>query len=318
MRAAMLLVVAVNVQDKATSPTTADLNPDRAHIQILLPDLDERREAPHVALYTSPALGGAPAIELTGDGLFVNGALVCSWPGGHFENERSYLMVLGYVDRDATDYRGCPAGLPIKSVWEYADGKDAALFIEIAARNGSLIETRWGGKKYYFDLNALQGDPAVRGEAIDPVLTRVVRPKGYTAWAWIEPRRDTERRAAAALASVRREESFTTFVRDVKACLSSAATPGCLARFVKPEFYYAELWAKTNRPHAAPAEFVDFVWHQRDQSGGRMWNRLVACFTTGTLTDASKNAVRFQTDNDFCDIERTSSGWKLVSFNGRP
>src|SRR2546423_8309793 len=124
--AVLLLIVAASaVQRTATPPTAGDLNPDRAHIEILLPDFSVLREAPHIALYPTPALNGAPAIELTGAGLFVHGTLVCSWPGGRFDwsNDREYVMVLGYADDDANDYRGCPAGLPIKSVWEYADGK---------------------------------------------------------------------------------------------------------------------------------------------------------------------------------------------------
>src|SRR2546421_6588021 len=111
--AVLLLIVAASaVQRTATPPTADDLNPDRAHIEILLPDFSVLREAPHIALYPTPALNGAPAIELTGAGL----------------------------------------------------------------------------------------------------------------------------------------------------CLSSSASPGCFARFVEPEFSYGDLWAQTNRPHATPEEFVDFVW----------------------------------------------------------
>jgi hypothetical protein len=301
-------------------PTEAELNPNRAHISIILPDFGDRGEAPNFALYATPNLRGSPAIRLTGDGLFIGGKLACSWPGGRFDgsNARGHLMVLGYTDDDATNYRGCPAGTPIKSFWSFHDGQYPRLYIEVAARRGSLIETRQGQTRYYFDLNQLQGDPAVRGKAIDAELSRVVRPKGFTAWSWVESIRDSERRASAALAQLRKDRTFSAFVSDVQACLTSPGVPGCFTKYVKPEFYYSDLWASTNQPHATPAEFVDFLWRQPANYGVRPWDQLVACFTSGSLTNASKDEVRFETDEYYCGVARVGGRWRLASFAGRP
>ena len=318
LRALLVLpFVTTSVQLTPAVPTEDDLNPNRPHIEIILSDLGDMGKAPEIALYATSSLTGSPIVKLTGDGLFVRGNLVCSWPSGHFDgsNTRGHLMVLGYADENATDYHGCPSGLPIKSFWSYHDGRDPNLFIEVASRRGSVIEARQGVTKYYFDLSSLQGDPAVRGEAIDPLLARVIRRKGVTGWAWIESRRDSERRASAALARLRKDITFQTFVREVRACLSSSGTPKCFVRFVKPEFYYPDLW---DRPHATPEEFVEFVWRQSNESGLRPWDQLVACFSVGRMTAGSEVHVRFATDAYYCDVIRVGRRWLLENVSRRP
>jgi hypothetical protein len=85
---------------------------------------------------------------------------------------------------------------------------------------------------------------------------------------------------------------------------------------VKPEFQYSDLADVTNEPHATPEEFVDFLWRQPDKSGVRPWDRLVACFTSGRLTGASEDQVRFETDEYYCDVARLGGRWLLDDFFG--
>src|SRR4030095_887962 len=94
-----------------------------------------------------------------------------------------------------------------------------------------------------------------------------VRFKGFTGWAWEEPANTAKRRAAAALANLQADSTFTTFLRRVRACLSSPAAPRCFVQFVQPEIYYPDMLRTTDRPHATAAEFVEFVWNQSVASG---------------------------------------------------
>src|SRR4051794_9324101 len=256
-----LTVVASSAQPIAKVPTEDDLNPSHAHVEVFLDMFTRSGEAPHIALYTTPDMKGPPAVELTGDGLFVHGQLQCSWPGGRFDgsNARRHLMVLGYADENASDFRGCP-DLPIRSFWSYDDGRDPRLFVEVGSRRGSRVSIRRGGTTFYLDLNALPGDPALRGEPIDAALSRVIRRKGFTGWAWIEPRRSSESRAATAVVRRRHDAALTAFLRDVRACVVSESRPSCLGRFVKSQFYYPDLWDATRRPSATPYEFAQFLW----------------------------------------------------------
>jgi len=317
----LLPLLAIQSQPPAPQvPTDDDLNPKRAHIQIMVPF--ENREPPRLALYATPRLTGDPVITLNGEGLFIRGKLACTWRGGTFEGPSpDDIPVLASADAAANEYRWCAPGLPIRSIWHYEEGgRSSHLLIEVAARRGTLIETRQGRTRYYFDLNSLQGDPVDDGDPVETELRRVVRLKGVTGWSWNESKRDIDRREAKALAALLKDRTFTTFLRDIRACLSSSKVPGCLVPFVKREHPGAVLGEASLDSWANAEEFVDFVWQQLPESGAgaglerRPWDELVACLFTRGMRGASKDGVTLETDTYICDVERIDGAWKFASI----
>jgi hypothetical protein len=158
------------------------LDPLRAHVSVF-----PGNRAPEIRLYAASDLSGDPPIRLDHRGLWVEGTLACSWPGGQYDPARRANMVLGYGLRagDLTDYRGCPPGLPIVSTWGDRGVGTAALFIVVADRQGAIVAVPYGSRRLYLDLNALPGDP--REPTND--LRRVVRLKGFVGWEWLPPER---------------------------------------------------------------------------------------------------------------------------------
>lgn len=151
-------------------------SPERAHIQLLLSDV-----VPTFALTQNPD-GSGEAIRLGERGLFVDDGLVCEWPGGRYDPGNAANMVLGYAtvsaDGSPQDYRGCRPGLPVISTWGDCGIGAATLYIEVLSRVGPIVETQYGGQRYYLDLNDLPGDP----RSPDPSFEG--RLKGYVGWEW--------------------------------------------------------------------------------------------------------------------------------------
>lgn len=151
-------------------------NPERAQIQLLL-----SRSGPTLALTQAPD-GSGKAIRLDERGLFVDGELVCSWPGGRYDPANAGNMVLGYAtvsaDGSPHEYTGCRPGLPIVSTWGDCGMGTATLFIEVLSRAGPIVETKYGDQRYYLDLNDLPGDPRVPDSSFE------VRLKDFIGWEW--------------------------------------------------------------------------------------------------------------------------------------
>ena len=110
---------------------------------------------PKLKFFNNSALKGSPVFQLDAEGLRRGEKVLCRWPGGRFDLEKSYNMVLGYYDVDTGEYEGCGEGGPILSTWGDGGTGTAVLYIRISKRNGSIITTTHQGKDYYFDLNTI-------------------------------------------------------------------------------------------------------------------------------------------------------------------
>jgi hypothetical protein len=133
------------------------LETSKTHLQIFadsaLPALTFRRK-------DQPK--GKADIELNAEGLFVNGAKVCGWPGGRFDSNQSANMVLGYSSlafRTAGkyEYKACPSDVPVKSTWGDGGTGAAALYVEVeqVSKDQAVMEFR--GTPLYLDLKAIKG-----------------------------------------------------------------------------------------------------------------------------------------------------------------
>lgn len=305
---AVLLIAATALIPGTTQPSPVPpsaVSRDRAHISVYPPVHWDLR------LYGRPDLSGSPAVHLTDDGLRVDGALVCVWPGGGWAVESSHNMVLGYRTRDAEDYRRCiPDGLPVLSMWGDNGKGAAALFIEVTARRGSIVESTWGARRLYFDLNSLPGDPQ------EPIPGAFLRRKGFLGWEWLPSERDQRRQIRAAYARRLREVEFSRFITDVRKCFSSTRAPDCLVPFVESPFADVEIAMAVGKTNEVTAtELVRYVWTSArpDGDGRPIWYELRECLLNGEPEAIGRGYVHLQGDVH-CTIERRADGWKLTSF----
>lgn len=140
------------------------------------------------------------------EGLRLDGILTCSWPGGRWVEANAANMVLGYGSVDAQQYQRCvPQDLPLISTWSDQSRGAAAIYIEVMARRGPIIESLWGIRRVYLDLNALPGDPR---EAIDDANLRT---EGFVGWEWLLSEHEERRQIRAAYEQLLRQPSFTEF-----------------------------------------------------------------------------------------------------------
>jgi len=220
-------------------------------------------------------------------------------------------MVLGYATREASGYLGChPDDLPILSTWGDRGLGAAALYVEVIARHGHIVETRWRERRLYLDLNGIPGDPR---EAVPGVQ---LERKGFVGWEWLISENDQTRRDAADVARLEREPGFAAFRREVTACIQSAGAPGCFAAYVKSPFNHPGAAAAFGTPHSVSAEqFVQYAWTAVGDRGGsgRTWTDLVSCFAGGRIITATATTARFK-GTLYCDVERGPAGWKLTGF----
>ena len=98
---------------------------------------------PMLNLHDNPSLNGEPAMVLDVQGLIYKGYLLCSWPGGRFDREKSYSMVL----------QGCPQGLPITSTLGGGGSGDAQVMVAVFGRQpNGLAQTTFSGTTLYMFL----------------------------------------------------------------------------------------------------------------------------------------------------------------------
>jgi hypothetical protein len=138
--------------------------------------------APDLRFYTNRSLSGPPALRVDQHGAFVGDRQVCSWPESVYDAKNNANMVLGYRGRPEVGnakYDGCPTGFPVISTWGDHGLGGAVLYVDVVSRKGPIAEVRFEGKPYYFDLNAIPGDP----RRPDPALGR--RPRGFLGWEWM-------------------------------------------------------------------------------------------------------------------------------------
>jgi len=287
----------------------------RAHIRLYL------KEAPDLRFYERKNLLGAPAIHVNERGAFVGSTLVCSWPEGRYDQQNESNMVLGYAtgpEVGSSRYIRCPDGFPVISTWGDRGKGAAALFIEVFSRTGRIVEVRFRDRSFYFDLNALPGDPRDPAEVPGsmfltgpPASSFDVRMKGFLGWQWEISEEEAARLKARAVNRLRRQPAFARFLRDVRRCLGVAQTPACLVPFL------AETLSNEHGDSVTATQFADLAWREIDSEGRRRWTDLEECFLSEDL-DASDTAARFATLNGWnCDLALGKTGWKLTdAFQG--
>jgi hypothetical protein len=284
-----------------------DLDPDRAHIRIFAPS--------HWGLkfYGRSDLSGDPVVELTDEGLRIDGRVVCRWPGGRWDERRETEMVLGYSSVDAGVYRPCvPPGLPLISTWSDSGRGTAAIYVEVAARREAIVESRWGARRLYLDLNTLPGDPR---EPIPDASLRL-RTRGFLGWEWLLSKHEEQRQTHAAYSRLLREPAFRHFMDGVRSCLTSKHVPGCLVPFVGSPFYHRDAAAALGKDgHVTAAELVRYAWAAVGESGGtgKAWDDLRSCLLDGEPISVTQSTVQLS-GAVVCDVERGPNAWKLTAF----
>ena len=283
-----------------------ELNPDRAHISVFPPSHW------NLQFYDRPDLSGRPVIELTDQGLRIDGSLKCRWPGGRWNEMRAANMVLGYRTADAGDYHPCvPLGLPLISTWGDKGLGAAAIYIEVAARRGRVVESRWGARRLYLDLNTLPGDPR------EPIQDANLRTKGFLGWEWLLSENAEQRHTRAAYLRLLRQPAFKQFIDGVRSCLASRRVPGCLAAFVESPFYHSEAAAALGKTNfVTAAELVRYAWTAAGESGGtgRAWDDLRSCLLDGVPASVTPEFVQLS-GAVLCNLELGRTGWKLTAFH---
>ena len=301
--ALMLAGVASIVIPQAGPPL--DLNPDRAHIWIFAPSHW------NLEFYGRSDLSGEPVVELTDEGLRIDGRVVCPWPGGRWDEGRKMNMVLGYTSVDAGVYRPCvPPGLPLISTRSDSGLGVAAVYVEVVARRGAIVESRWGARRLYLDLNTLPGDPR------EPIPDASLRTRGFPGWEWLLSKHEEQRQTHAAYARLLREPAFRHFMDGVRSCLTSKQVPGCLVPFVKSPFYHTDAAAALGKDsHVTAAELVRYAWAAVGESGGtgKAWDDLRSCLLDGEPVSVTESTVQLS-GAVVCNVERRPSGWKLTAF----
>lgn len=282
-----------------------ELNPDRAHISVFPPTHW------NLQFYGRPDLSGQPVIELTDEGLRIDGRLTCAWPGGRWNETRAANMVLGYATVDAEGYHPCvPHGLPLISTWGDKGLGAAAIYIEVASRRGRVVESRWGPRRLYIDLNTLPGDPR------EPIQDANLRTQGFLGWEWLLSEHEEQRQTRAAFARLLRQPAFKQFVDGVRSCLTSRRVPGCLAPFVESPFYHSNAAAALEKAnYVTAAELVRYAWTAAGQSGGtgKAWDDLRSCLLDGVPVSVTPQFVQLS-GAVLCNVERGRTGWKLTAF----
>lgn len=282
-----------------------DLNPDRAHIRVFTPSHW------NLQFHGRPDLSGQPVIALTDEGLRIDGRLTCAWPGGRWNETRASNMVLGYATVDAEGYHPCvPQGLPLISTWGDKGLGAAAIYIEVASRRGRVVESRWGVRRLYLDLNTLPGDPR------EPIRNANLRTRGFLGWEWLLSEHDEQRRTRASYARLLRQPAFKQFVDGARLCLASTRVPGCLAPFVESPFYHSDAAAALKKAHyVTAAELVRYAWTAGGESGGtgRAWDDLRSCLLDGVPVSVTPTRVQLS-GAVHCNVERGRTGWKLTAF----
>jgi len=279
-----------------------EFNPKRAHVKLF------PREAPDLRFYRRRDLRGLPAIRLNERGAFVGDQLVCAWPGGRYDSRNRVNMVLGYEtppEIGDPKYVPCPAGFPIISTWGDQGHGGAVLLIEVASRKGTLVEVVFQGQSYYLDLKSLPGDPSVP-----------TRSGGWVGWYWQISGEEAEKAVRAAADRLRRRPAFTRFLREARACLSSANAPRCFISFVRETIYFPE--ARLGEYSVTAEQFTNAVWQRVGDDGHPLWGHLSECFASGDLSAGSRAATLTTQKGWTCELEETRSGWKLVRFFRNP
>jgi hypothetical protein len=113
---------------------------------------------PLLKFFSNKELKGAPVFQLDKSGLHKGEKILCGWPGGLFNPEKSFNMVLGYSNVESEKYEGCGEGGPVLSTWGDGGTGTAVLYVQVHNKLGSIIVTRHQGKNYYFDLKTIPKD----------------------------------------------------------------------------------------------------------------------------------------------------------------
>lgn len=265
--------------------------------------------------YDQGDLAGQAAIELSDEGLRLDGRLVCAWPGGRWDQAHAANMVLGYRTVDAQDYRPCmPEDLPLISTWSDKGLGVAAIYIEVVARRGAIVESLWGARRVYLDLNTLPGDPR------EPIADAKLRMKGFLGWEWLRSGHEQRQQLRADFEQLLRQPDFREFVEGVRACLSSPRVPECLAPFVTTPFYHADAAAAIGKVNFVTAgELVRYLWTAKGESGGTRqgWQDVHSCLMAGEPVAVSPKSVQLS-GAVLCNVTREGTRWKLSAFFERP
>lgn len=301
-------LVAVQLSDSPLHAQGPPLNPDRAHVEVFLTD-----SAPAFRLTERRDGSGRNTIQVDERGLSINRAIVCSWPNGFYDGGNAVNMVLGYTgvsaDGRPEHSTGCPPGVPIISKWGDSGLGGATLYIEVLSRTGSVVETQYGDRRFYLDLNRLPGDPRIP----DPSFN--LKPKGRVGWEWHDASREVAGRERAAVAALLEEPAFARFVTDVRGCLTSSRVPDCLVSFVSR----TALDAHRGIRYATPEAFVHDIWQDPPSHGesSRLWDEVVGCLTAGHLR--TRYGIRLEAEEGLiCELRRELEGWKLAVLMRAP
>ncbi len=95
---------------------------------------------PTLNMYDNAALNGDPVMVLDSLGLFYRGQMLCTWPGGRFDQTKVRSMLL----------TNCPQGVPISSAVGGQGTGDARLVAAVFARQpNGLAQTTFNGAALY-------------------------------------------------------------------------------------------------------------------------------------------------------------------------
>jgi hypothetical protein len=197
---------------------------------------------------------------------------------------------------------------------------DAMLAIEVFALSGSIVEVRFRDTPYWFDLNALAGDPRDPAEFSSATANAALsRGDGFVGWALLASQREVESRLAADVERLKRTPEFARFLDGAQKCFASSEAPACLEPFVQePIRDLAHLYEHPDVAHddLTAREFVEGLWRATGTEGRRLWSDLQQCFSAqGRYKIAHETFAQLDTTDGWtCSLELTERGWKLTDF----
>lgn len=219
---------------------------------------------PDISFYPDKSFSAKPSIVIDKDGLKINDKVICSWPTstGVYDSKKSYNMVLGYSNSKLDTYIGCPADVPIFSIWGDNGVGTATLIIATTGIKEQVGTIDYQGKKLFLKIT-----------------------KEFT----VLPSENAEKSREKNERKIFTENlKIQSFLKEFKNCLATGKASNnfsCIEKFIPPKFYFTASddykCKSVNSRYITPAEFSACVLdYQKNDScaiSNTLYNDLADC-----------------------------------------